>query len=70
MRPFSKLKPMKVLVGAPTNEIKNYCLDKYLATITNLLYPKNLYDIMIVDNSESRDNTKKIIQMAHVARRS
>jgi hypothetical protein len=63
MKPFAKLKPMRILVGAPTNEIKNYCLDKYLGTITNLLYPKNLYDIMLVDNSESTNNTKKIMQM-------
>ena len=58
MKPFKSLKKFKVLVAAPQNEVKNYCSDEYLSRITNLTY-KN-YDILIVDNSETNDNAKKL----------
>ncbi len=60
---YSKLKKMRILVGCPTSEVKNYCLDKYLGAITNLMYPKELYDILIVDNSKTGRNAKKIMNM-------
>jgi len=41
----------KVLVGCPTSEHKEYCLDNYLDGIKNLTYEN--FDFMLVDNSES-----------------
>jgi hypothetical protein len=57
---YNKLKKMKLLVGCPTSEVKSYCEDLYLSTITNLFYPKELYDILIVDNSPTGKNAKRI----------
>lgn len=57
---FKKLKPQKILVGCPTSEAKSYCEEEYLATITNLMYPKELYDILIIDNSRTGKNAKRI----------
>lgn len=60
MEDYTKLKKMKLLVGCPTSEAKSYCEEKYLAAITNLMYPKDLYDILIVDNSRTGKNAKRI----------
>ena len=43
----------KVLVGCPTSDYKNYCLDEYINSIKNLTYSN--YDILIVDNSKTKD---------------
>jgi len=48
---------MKVLVGCPTSDHKEYCLDPYINSIKSLTY-KN--DILLVDNSENKDYYKKI----------
>lgn len=56
---FSKLRPQKILVGAPHNEIKNYGFDKWMARVSNLTYP--LYDILVADNSKTFLNKKKIM---------
>ena len=40
----------KVLVGCPTSEHKEYCLDKYLEGIKALTYSN--FDFLLVDNSE------------------
>jgi hypothetical protein len=50
----------KVLIGVPTSESKNYCMDEFLGRIKNLSY--NNYDILIADNSPDRHNYKKFIQ--------
>ena len=44
------MKP-KVLVGCPTADMYEYCLDRYIDAVKNLSYPN--YDIMLVDNSKS-----------------
>jgi len=62
MKEFRKLKKMKVLVGTPHSEVKNYCFDDFLSTITNLTYNKGQYDILIADNSKEKKNAKKIMK--------
>ncbi len=62
MKEFKKLKKLKVLVGTPHSEVKNYCFDDFLSTITNLTYNKGEYDILIADNSKERKNAKKIMK--------
>ena len=49
---------MKVLVGCPTCDIYEYCLDEYIDAAKNLSYPN--YDILIVDNSKTDEYKKKI----------
>ncbi len=61
MKSVKTLKKFKVLVTTPHNEVKNYCFDDFLATLTNLTY--NNYDILIADNSKTHDNKKKLTQM-------
>ncbi len=48
----------KVLVGCPTSNHKEYCLDKYVKGLKSLTY-KN-FDILIVDNSEDESYYEKI----------
>lgn len=62
MKEFKKLKKFKVLVGTPHSEVKNYCFDDFLSTITNLTYNKGEYDILIADNSKEKKNAKKIMK--------
>ena len=49
---------MKVLVGCPTSEHKEYCLKEYMGAVRNLSY-KN-YDILLVDNSKDNRYYEKI----------
>jgi len=51
------LKP-KILVGCPTCNLYEYCLDEYLQTARNLSYPN--YDLLIIDNSQDPEYHKKI----------
>ncbi len=62
MKEFRKLKKFKVLVGTPHSDLKNYCFDDFLSTISNLTYNKGDYDILIADNSKERKNAKKIMK--------
>jgi hypothetical protein len=62
MKEFRKLKKMKVLIGTPHSEVKNYCFDDFLSRITNLTYNNGEYDILIADNSKERKNAKKIMK--------
>lgn len=62
MKEFKKLKKFKVLVGTPHSEIKNYCFDDFLSTITNLTYNKGEYDVLIADNSKEKKNAKRIMK--------
>ncbi|MAG77794.1 hypothetical protein CL616_00340 [archaeon] len=50
----------KILVGCPTCDLYEYCLDEYLQTVRNLTYPN--YDLLIIDNSKNPDYHKKIKQ--------
>lgn len=48
----------KVLIGCPTSETFDYCLDEFLGGIRNQTY-KN-YDLLIVDNSKTDSYIKKL----------
>lgn len=48
----------KVLVGCPTYEGMEYCLDIYAKTVKSLVYPN--YDVVLVDNSKDDKYKKKI----------
>lgn len=54
--PFKKLIRGKILVGIPTNEVKNYCVDDLISRVKTYSYKP--YDIMVVDNSKERTNQK------------
>ena len=48
----------KILVGCPTSDYKEYCLEEYSKAVKSLTY-KN-YDILLVDNSKNENYIKKI----------
>ncbi len=48
----------KVLVGCPTSEHKEYCLNEYINAVKGLSYDN--YDILLVDNSETDRYCNKI----------
>jgi GT2 family glycosyltransferase len=50
----------RVLVGTPTSDKKLYCQDDFIARVKSFTYP--LRDFLIVDNSESRKNHKRLIK--------
>ncbi len=43
----------KILIGCPTADFKEYCLDRYVKGLQNLSYTN--FDLIIVDNSEAND---------------
>lgn len=49
---------MKILVGCPTSDHKNYCLKDYIKSVKSLSCPN--YDILLVDNSKTNDYYEKI----------
>lgn len=71
MDEFRKLKKFKVLIGTPHYEGKNYCLENYVRMVKSLNYPN--YEVLVVDNSKDRKNTKLIKKMGipaiHVKRK-
>lgn len=48
----------KILIGCPTYEGKEYCLNQYIQAIKSLTYPN--YDILLIDNSKDNDYFEKI----------
>ena len=48
----------KVLVGCPTYDGGEYCINRFIERVKELTYPN--YDILIVDNSEGDQYSKKI----------
>ena len=48
----------RILVGCPTADVKDYCLEKYIKAVKSLTYPN--YDVLIVDNSEDNNYLEKI----------
>ena len=46
----------KVLVGSPTANYKDYCLERFAERIKELDYPN--YDILMADNSRDEDHVK------------
>lgn len=57
--PSNIRKGHKVLVGVLTSENKNYCVEEFIARVKSLTYQN--YDVLIVDNSQSRDNFKRFL---------
>ena len=51
----------RVLVGCPTSDYHEYCVNEYIDRIKNLSY-KN-YDILLVDNSKTDDYYKKLLKL-------
>jgi len=58
--PSNITKKHRVLIGTPHSDIKNYCIEDYIARVKALTYP--YYDVLIVDNSESRKNYKRFLK--------
>tara|TARA_Y100000310_G_scaffold338661_1_gene429001 strand:+ start:1837 stop:2520 length:684 start_codon:yes stop_codon:yes gene_type:complete len=52
------MKLPKILVGCPTSNHKEYCIEEYAEAIKNLTYPN--YDILLVDNSQTEEYSKKL----------
>ena len=48
-------KPPKILIGAPTADLKNYCAKEWVENTKSILYP-NSVDIFLADNSEDPKN--------------
>jgi len=48
----------KILVGCPTSDHKEYCIEPYIHRLVHLTYPT--YDILIVDNSENDSYVQRI----------
>lgn len=54
------MKP-KILVGCPTYEGRDYCLNQYIGSVKELTYSN--YDILLVDNSKTEDYFNRIRKM-------
>lgn len=50
-------KPPKILVGAPTADVKNYCAEEWVENVKQFIYPSEV-DIFLADNSEKAGNEK------------
>ncbi len=48
-------KPPKILIGAPTADVKNYCAKEWIKNVKSFLYPTDL-DLFLADNSDDRKN--------------
>ena len=48
-----KMENKKILIGCPTANFKEYCLDEYIKGLKNLSYPN--FDLIVVDNSKTND---------------
>ena len=46
----------KILIGVPTYDAKNYCLDAFFDNIFNFSYPKSNIEIFVADNSKTNKN--------------
>lgn len=49
--------PPKILIGAPTAKVKNYCIEDWVENVKGFLYPTNV-DIFLADNSEDSKNSE------------
>ena len=50
----------KILIGTPTYEGKNYCLEEFIDNVANFSYPRSRFDFVIFDNSSTPENAKYI----------
>jgi GT2 family glycosyltransferase len=48
-------RPPKILVGAPTADVKNYCVEEWVNNVKSILYPYSV-DIFLADNSDDPAN--------------
>ena len=55
-------KPPKILVGAPTADVKNYCAEDWVENVKRFLYPTEV-DVFLADNSESKGNEKYLTSL-------
>jgi hypothetical protein len=46
----------KILIGIPTYDAKNYCLDAFFQNISEFTYPKSNIEIFVADNSANNKN--------------
>ncbi len=56
---MTKMK-QKILVGCPTCDLYQYCIEEYLSAITSLTYKE--YDILLVDNSKGNDYMSMLVK--------
>lgn len=50
----------KILIGIPTYDAKNYCLDAFFKNISEFTYPKSNIEIFVADNSSTNKNALMI----------
>lgn len=48
---------MRVLIGTPIHEVKDYCMERWLENVSKLKYPADLF---IVDNSPGLEYVEKV----------
>lgn len=48
---------MKILIGTPIHECKDYAMERWLKSLSNLNYP---FDLLMVDNSPNSEYQKKV----------
>jgi len=53
----------KVLIAAPTADVKDYCFEAWLQNVINLAYPKKRLGLFLADNSEKNHYSRKIRAM-------
>jgi uncharacterized protein YciU (UPF0263 family) len=58
----------KILVGAPTADVKNYCIEDWVENVKSFLYPTD-FDIFIADNSDKAGNEKYLRSLGIEAER-
>lgn len=52
---------MKILIGTPINEIKDYCMERWLGNVAKLIAVTPA-DLFLVDNSSSADYVEKLAE--------
>ena len=50
----------KILIAAPQSDVKNYCFIDWVLNVNRISYPKDRIGILLVDNSETKDNVEYI----------
>lgn len=48
---------MKVLIGTPIHQVKDYCIEKWLENVSKIAYPA---DLLLVDNSPGLEYVEKV----------
>ena len=52
----------KILIGSITYSGKDYCLLDWIDMVKSLEYPKECYDVVIIDNSKDKNHIDKILE--------